>query len=74
MDSLRREVLACMKAQSDWLDGLTVALPAGSESRDWRKQVDEMLVDLGVDGVDIRVVEAAGPPWIQTTATRPGWT
>lgn len=74
IDALRREVLALMKKQPDWLDGLTVVRPAALEARDWRKQVDEMLCDLGVDGVDVRVVDAAGPPWIQTSDTKPGWT
>jgi hypothetical protein len=74
IDPLRREVLALMKTQPDWLDGLFVALPAGLEPRDWKKSIDEMLCDLGVDGVDVRVVDAEGPPWVQNCATKPGWT
>ncbi len=71
IDSLRREVLALMKTQRDWLDGLFVALPEGKEVREWRKQIDEMLCDIGVDTVDVRVVDGEGPPWIQTSATKP---
>lgn len=74
IDPLRREVLALLKTQPDWIDALTVGLPAGLQAREWRTQIDEMLCDLGVDGVDVRVVEAAGPPWIQTCDTKPGWT
>ena len=72
IDSLRREVLAFMKTQPDGLEGLFVALPEGSEVRAWRREIDVMLCDIGVDTVDVRVVDGAGPPWIQTSATEPG--
>ncbi len=71
IDSLRREVLALTKTHPDGLDGLFVALPNGLDVRGWRRQIDEMLCDIGIDTVDVRVVDGEGPPWIRTGAVKP---
>ena len=73
LDALRREVDDLVRGREEWLDTITVGRPAGVSDPEWVRRVQAMLEDLRVDGVELFVEPAAGPPWIRGSKFTDGW-
>jgi hypothetical protein len=74
LDELRNEVLATIEGRTDYLDALTVAQPVGVGKEVWQRQVEAMLFDMHLDGIDVHVDGPAdNGPWIKQTHLAPSW-
>ncbi|MEZ4317152.1 MAG: hypothetical protein R3F61_06600 [Myxococcota bacterium] len=74
LDTLRREVVAAIYGQDQWLESIVVGLPAGVDAKAWAGVVEAMLCDLQLDGVDVTIAaEATSAPWLQGFELKPGW-
>ena len=74
IDQLRNEVIEAIEGRSDYLDALTVARPEGVSKEVWQRQVEAMLFDMHLDGVDVIVDGTAEQgPWVQKKHLGPAW-
>ena len=74
LDELRNEVIATVHGQKEWLEALTVACPPKATPAAWQTEVEQMLFDLHLDGIDVRVNgPAESGPWILERHMGPGW-
>jgi hypothetical protein len=74
IDALRNEIAEVLTGQSDWLEAITVACPAGADKGAWQALVEELLFELHLDGVDVHVGNPTTEgPWILERHMGPGW-
>ncbi len=75
LDKLRNEVTAAIEGKRDYLEAITVAQPDGVGAEVWRREVEAMLFDMHLDGIDVKVNgPAQGGAWLQKTHLSPSWT
>ena len=75
LDQLRNEVLTAIEGKRDYLEAVTVAQPDGVGQEVWQREVEAMLFDMHLDGIDVTVNGPAnGGPWLQRTHLAPSWT
>ena len=74
LDQLREEVVAHVYGQKQWLLALAVTCPRKEDPDAWRREVDQLLFDLQIDGVDVSIDGRADQgPWIRRYELGPGW-
>jgi len=72
MNALRREVLRVIETRPGRLDAIRVAAPESVEPQAWRRAIDQMLCDLQLDGVDVRIVPGRHEaPWLDSAQVGP---
>jgi len=75
LDALRNEVLETIEGRRDYLEALTVAQPEGVGKAVWQRQVEALLCDMHLDGIDVQVDGPLdGGPWIKAKHLGPSWT
>ena len=75
LDHFRREVVDAVYGQKEWLDAITVGVPEDCDATVWKREVQAVLVDLHLDGVDVTLDRTSHQaPWIRALELGPGWT